>query len=171
MTSSELFSEATGVALYAIDDIPAGVVLFPIHAFDGRLPNLVAVSAPSAKAPVIAAAGWWGKPGMNPEAAAVRANPALLDQLGAKPADLGRTGDLPATVRKARPLQVLRYKRGFVLSVATTLIVALAAVAAATLGFVTGTAPFAWGAVVLLLVCVAECAKAAADIRGAAAKS
>jgi hypothetical protein len=157
-----LFPKPTPVPLRTRDSVPTDTALFPMHVYAGQLPNLVCMRVDESGKPTVLATGWWGGPGVNPEATAVRVNPATFKRLAPK-----AKGDVTATAQKAGVWQVLRSRRGFVFNLATVLAVAVTAVALAVIGVVLDERPFLWVAVVGLIASIGECARAATDIRGA----
>ncbi len=157
-----LFPKPTPIPLRTRDSVPKDTALFPMHVHTGRLPNLVSMRVDKSGKPIVLATGWWGKPGTNPEAAAVRVNTDTFRRLAPK-----AKGDVTATAQKASAWQVLRRRRGLVFNLATVLIATATAVALAVIGVVLDERPFLWVAIVGLLASVGECARAATDIRGA----
>lgn len=159
---ASLFPEPTPVPLRTRDSVPKDTALFPMHVYTGQLPNLVCMRVDESGKSAVLATGWWGGPEVNPEATAVRVNPATYMRLAPEAKE-----DVTATAQKAGVWQVLRSRRGFVFNLATVLIAAATAVALAVIGVVLDERPFLWVAVVGLLASVGECARAATDIRGA----
>jgi hypothetical protein len=108
---------------------------------------------------------------MDPCANVVHAEPGALRELERPNDPNSRRDPMPAKVRRAAWYDVLVYKHGFVASMLLSISVAIVAIAASVLGFVTETAPVAWGGAVLVLGCLVDIAKAVRGIRQSVGES
>lgn len=163
--AAHLFDDETEVKLYVKDDgLRTPVLRFPTGKYSGDLPELVVVRSLNSGRSLIAGTAWWGSPGMPPEADAVRVGPGGLRALeGPGEPSTGRYR--PATVRRARFVDVARHQRGLGVPIGIAVITAIAAVAAAVAAFVTSTAPAGLGLLVLVLASLGAMAPAAKSIR------